>query len=247
MIKSLEYDGMELVALGALAESTSPMGALRLAEVFRDAGLTVSEATAGRFLYQLDQRGMTKAVGTRGRILTDIGRKHLAMVQLRQQVDIHSAQLAEAVTATDIENLIDMLYVQRAIESEGAREAALHASDAEIEELAAAANTHVRYVGEGGDALQASMNFHLLVARSAHNRVLFAVVSLLLEPANEPLEELLEQIAEKAGVRLPVALEHREIVDAIRRRDPAGAELVMRDHFATLIQLATDFREKFDH
>lgn len=85
------------------------------------------------------------------------------------------------------------------------------------------------------------MDFHLLVAQAAHNRLLFAVVSLLLEPANDPLESLLDSIAADAGVVLATALDHREVVEAIQRRDPHAAERLMRQHLDTLIQLATDF------
>lgn len=84
---------MELTALLLLEGAHEPVGSARLAEAFRQSGIPVASATAGRYLRQLDERGLTRPKGTKlGRIITDAGRQRLRQLSLRQRQDEHGAR-----------------------------------------------------------------------------------------------------------------------------------------------------------
>ena len=71
-------EALELVALSVLADAQGPVGSMRLAEAFQEAGHGLSQATAGRFLRQLDLLGLTRGDGgKRGRTITKDGMARL--------------------------------------------------------------------------------------------------------------------------------------------------------------------------
>lgn len=234
---------MELAALGLLDSATEPVGSARLAEALRQAGIVVAEATAGRYLRQLDERGLTRALGVKlGRVITPAGRERLAELRHLRRQDEYGARMLRAVAATEIDDLMDLLYVRRAVEAEAARLAARRATDAELARIDEASSHHVRDVRGGHDTVEPSMNFHRLIAEASHNRMLQAVALLLLDPANEPLEKVLGQIALDSGETLDQATDHLTLASALRSRAPEAAEAAMRAHIDKLIQAVEDYR-----
>lgn len=239
---------MELVALLLLDRSPQPVGAARLAAAWHQAGLSGAEATAGRYLRQLDHRGLTTVHrATKGRVLTEAGQAHLLQLLKRQRQDEHGAQLWHAVNATEIADLIDLLHLRRMVETEVARMAAGRATDDELAQLAEVAADQVGAACHGRETTAGSMNFHRLVAEASHNRILIAVAQLLLDPANDPLEKALEYIALDAGTTLDQVSDHVELAAALQRRDPDEAEQIMRRHMDKLIQAVESYRDHGPH
>src|SRR5699024_9390781 len=122
-----------------------------------------------------------------------------------------------------LSDLMDLLRMRRLVEVEAARMAAIRATPDDIVRLTVAANHH------GGDDLPRdttapSMDFHRLIARSSHNRIVGAVALLLLDPSNDPLEKLLELISYETGATLEQLGDHGALVEAIRehRADDAA-------------------------
>ena len=236
---------MELAALAALDDAGEPVGSARLADALRQAGIGVAEATAGRYLRQLDERGLTRSLGVKaGRFITDAGRARLAELRHLRRQDEHGARMLDAVAATEIDELVDLLYVRRAVEVEAARIAANRATEEELAQLAALSRRHVHDVGIGQDTVEPSMHFHRLVAEASHNRMLIAVALLLLDPANEPLEKLLGRIALDAGTTLDQAHDHITLAEALTARDASAAETAMRAHMDKLIDAVEDYRQR---
>lgn len=234
-------DRMQLIALEVLAESAGPSGALSLASAFRNAGIDVAEATAGRYLRQLDELGFTHSLGKRGRILTEEGEKRLSDLKLSDSLAAHGARLTAAVGSNDIDQLVDLLHVRRAVEVEAAGLAAMRATPDEIERLAVAATTHIDCV-EQSNRVELSHNFHALVSIYSHNQMLSAMTAMLLDPKHDPLAKLLDRIADDAGTALSMALDHEQIVQAVRERDAAKAEQLMRTHLDKLIAVVVSYR-----
>ncbi|MBX6341399.1 MAG: FCD domain-containing protein, partial [Thermomicrobiaceae bacterium] len=234
---------MELAALMLLDRAEEPVGAARLAQALREAGIPVAEATAGRFLRYLDERGYTRVQSTtRGRLITEAGRQRLGQLRLLQRQDEQGAQVVRAARATAIDELIDLLYVRRVVETEAARIAASRASDEEIARIWDFTEAHVHEAGEHRDTLEPSLSFHRMVVDASHNRMLIAVARLLLEPANDPLEKLLGHISLDAGATFDLALDHRLVAEALRARDAAAAEAAMRQHMDKLVHEVEAYR-----
>lgn len=233
---------MQLIALQLLAKAESPSGALSLASAFRSAGIDVAEATAGRYLRQLDELGFTKSLGKRGRILTGEGERRLSDLLLSGNLAAHGARVTAAVGGDDINELIDLLHVRRAVEVEAAGLAAIRATADEIDRMAMAATTHIHCI-EQSNRLELSHNFHALVSAFSHNRMLAAMTGMLLDPQHDPLAKLLDRIAGDSGTALSMALDHESIVNAIRARNAATAEQLMRVHIDKLISIVVGYRD----
>lgn len=235
---------MELVALETLAEAEEPIGSARLMDAFRRAGIAVAEATAGRYLRQLDERGHTRSINTtKGRVITAAGEGRLRELRVLRRQGRHGARLLGALNATELDDLIDLLRVRRAVEVEAARLAATRASDDELARLEAFADEHVHEASTSHEIAEPSMSFHRMVAEASHNRMLIAVGLLLLDPANDPLEKVLEAIALDAGATLDHVSDHLRVAAALRARDAAAAEATMRAHLDKLIQTVETYRD----
>ncbi len=236
---------LELTALTLLAEADEPIGSARLAEALRQAGIPVAEATAGRYLRELDERGLTRALPAKlGRVITAAGRERLRELRLLQRQDEHGARVLRAVNTNEIDELIDLLYVRRAVEAEAARLAARRATGDELARIADLSARHVHDVGAGRDTVEPSMQFHRLVAEASHNRMLVAVALLLLDPAHDPLEKVLGRIALDTGVTLDHAADHVALAEALRARDATAAEAAMRAHMDKLIRTVEAYRDR---
>lgn len=234
---------MEIAALSFIASDDGPVGSLRLREALEAAGILVSEATVGRFLRSLDQRGYTESVrNTRGRVVTERGVIHLRDLLRRRHRASLSAELANAISADDVGALLDLLYVRRAIEPEAVRLAALNATDNELAELTEVAEQHIHAVGGGDDTVGVSKDFHDLVAAVSGNTILKAVMALLLASANDRLAELLDRITYDAGHALTFAYEHRRIGRLLRERRATDAATAMYAHIDDMIRAVEAFQ-----
>lgn len=235
---------MQLIALRVLADSGGPSGALSLAAAFRNAGIDVAEATAGRYLRQLDELGHTRSLGKRGRVLTRQGEDRLAELVQSGSLAAHGARVTAAAGGSTIDQLIDLLHVRRAVEIEAAGLAAQRATDAEIAVIVAAAAHHVDCVETSSRAVPApAHSFHELISRYSHNEMLAAMTMMLLDPRHDPLAKLLDRIADDTGTAMSMALDHPRIAEAIRERDAAEAEHAMRRHLDKLITIVRSYRD----
>ena len=242
MVVSNEDLSLELVALKLLESSDRPVGAARLALAWRSSGLNGAEATAGRFLRHLDEQGYTALSGTtRGRTLTEAGKSRLQSLDSRSRRQELEAQLRRALTATELSDLMDLLQMRRFVEVEAARSAAVRATDKEIAELVEAASNH-HHTHELTDTTAPSMEFHRLVARASHNRIVSAVAMILLDPANDLLERTLEHISFSSGATREQLDDHVHLAEAIRDRQPDMAALIMMQHMDRLISAVEAFR-----
>lgn len=233
---------MQLIALRLLAASDGPSGALSLAAAFRQAGIDVAEATAGRYLRQLDERGYTRSLGKRGRVLTPEGEDRLSALIRSSSLAGHGARVTAAVAGHSLQQLIDLLHVRRAVEIEAAGLAAQRATDEEIDALLAAGRRHVDCV-DTSESVPVAHGFHELVSRASHNEMLAVMTEMLLDPRHDPLAKLLDDIANDTGTTLSMALDHPRIAEAIRARDATAAEDAMRRHMDRILAVVCGYRD----
>jgi DNA-binding FadR family transcriptional regulator len=232
---------MELIALALLAEQSEPLGSPRLVTEFRAEGVDVAEATAGRFLRALDERGLTLRVDRQGRLITERGRQRLQHLQLVERLAERSSELVRILSASETEELIEILHLRRAVEGEAARLAALRATDEERQRMRWFATQHHDRVNAEEDGKPDALNFHLEVARAAHSPIVRATIELLIQPPSDPYMTILDIITIQAGAQYGFAHEHGAVADAILNRDGAAAELAMRQHVDALIEVVRRF------
>jgi GntR family L-lactate dehydrogenase operon transcriptional regulator len=196
----------------------------------------MSEATAGRLLRQFDLRGLTQALGSKGRVLTDEGRRHLAALEEAHRRSAHHNDLAHVISAQTAEDLLDVLHARRLIEAETARLAARHATAEELAELDRAVRRHIEVSRAGGASLENNVAIHRLIAQASRSRILQAIVALFLQDTQ--LHQAQNRIQRAVGGIAPE--DHQPILDGIRAGDPEAAATAMCAHIDRLIRGCED-------
>lgn len=230
-------EALQLIALSTLAEAGQPVGSMRLAEAFQQAGHDLAQATAGRFLRQMDVLGLTDGEGgKRGRVITEKGLARLEELRGKMTLRQNSSRLMDAATINDLSDLHELLLVRRAVESEGARLAAERASDAELAEIVKLAQSHVRDVrAHRVPDAETSQRFHRCIAEASHNPVLVSVALVLFEPANPMLLGVMENVSVSSSMVASYANEHLELAEALAARDATQSEELMYSHITHMI------------
>lgn len=120
-----------------------------------------------------------------------------------------------------VEELFDM---RLAIEPHAARLAAKHATADDLAGIDAALATMAEDHRDPAAAIEADIAFHLRIIQAAHNRFLLPVSSVVRTALSISVPKTFRQ---HGGMRHALAM-HGDIVEAIRRRDEAGAEAAAR-------------------
>jgi|GEM_PF-1134396 len=238
-------DEIQRATLTIVAESDTPVGSLRLAQGLADLGAEVAEATAGRYLNALEREGYIASDGPkRGRSITAKGRERLDDLDRRARLLERGRTIAKVSEVADIDDLIAVLEVRRALESEAASLAAQFSDDAQRHALAEAASDHVRVAQSGSlPSAEASSAFHLAIARASGNPVLSSVAQTLLDPANQRRLRSGEDVSVVQNVVAVQAREHLAIAEAISEGRAADAADLMRAHLDVYIEAARRFRD----
>ena len=130
-------------------------------------------------------------------------------------------------------------------ESEAAALAARDISDEMIDRL----EGYLEKMGDNGadaerEAELADRDFHLTIASASGNAAVRYVVEMLwrIRLESKPVRRVYDSVChDDADAR---EAEHREILDALRARDPAAARVAMREHFRRLIEAMLDVTEE---
>jgi GntR family transcriptional repressor for pyruvate dehydrogenase complex len=126
----------------------------------------------------------------------------------------------------------DLCAFRRLLEAETSACAAVHATDAEIAEIARWQETFEQAYAHGAPASGADDAFHAAIARASHNSVyatMLDAVSVLIANAR--------RLTEAVPWALPRAVEdHDRIVEAIRARNAEAAAESMRRHIDSAIE-----------
>lgn len=146
-------------------------------------------------------------------------------------------------SAKDIQ---EVLFMRETLEPLGARLAALHARPVDIdplEELIAAEEKAFREK-DLNRYIEVNDKFHLTVAHLSDNRLLEQAITNYLTLYDVFLA-LFDPIYELRDEEMQSMLEHRLLVDALRKRDEVAAEAAMRYHLSSSRKYASsDIVEK---
>jgi DNA-binding FadR family transcriptional regulator len=138
--------------------------------------------------------------------------------------------------ATDV-GPFELLEARHGFESEACALAAVRITDDQLDELERLAlEMEPGDARDFGRAEDADRRFHLLIAAASQNSVVLSTVAGLWEArARSPQYQLFADKAHAAGVG-PRIDEHREIIAALRTRQPETARRAMRQHLARVLE-----------
>lgn len=137
------------------------------------------------------------------------------------------------VVELSVDRLANLLHVREALEGMAARLACERLTDAQLDELEAMIEDHAKSIdvqdGTGYYQQSGDFDFHFRIAKASGNDLLISMVC-------GDLYDLLRVYRYKSSTmkgRANAALkEHRDIVVALRARDPEAAERSMRTHIS---------------
>ena len=151
-----------------------------------------------------------------------------------------SRPLLWAITGTDRSELRDIVEARRLLEEDIAALAAERATDEEVQLIGDAVEQFRANAKVPALALDADMNFHLAVARAAHNDILRNAVQLL---RNLMKHWLLLKLQLPRAAQM-VLQQHEAIFAAIRYRDAGLARERMSQHLSQAGRLLVEVVDK---
>ncbi|MBN1834368.1 MAG: FadR family transcriptional regulator [Spirochaetales bacterium] len=122
-------------------------------------------------------------------------------------------------------SLKDLMVVRYAIETEIARQAALHAEAEEIETLRGLLEQSARELEDKPAYIATDLDYHLHMSYATHNILLITILEALLIPLRRSLTAMgsVQDNAQSYG-------EHRDIFRCLEARDGDGAKGMMAKH-----------------
>ncbi|MGZ4820151.1 MAG: FadR/GntR family transcriptional regulator [Terriglobales bacterium] len=124
----------------------------------------------------------------------------------------------------------ELLDVRKMIEPPLARRAAEHATPDEVSEMENILRRQQEKMAAGELAIEEDNDFHYAIALAADNSVVLKVLDVLMDLLRDTRERSLQ--VEGRPERSMAG--HREILEAIQRKDPAGAEAAMCRHIESV-------------
>jgi DNA-binding FadR family transcriptional regulator len=185
--------------------------------------------------------------------------------ELAQKFEVSRPTVREAIIALELDGLVDvrlgsgvyvvnqqppagkegvkdigpfeLLEARRAIEGEACALAALRIDDAQIAQLSALI-VEMRDDNQQNQILmseEADRRFHELIAASTQNSAIIAAVQLLWDARERSPQSLrLDDKGRERGL-VPSIEEHKQILRALKRRDPEAARAAMHKHLSRVI------------
>jgi DNA-binding FadR family transcriptional regulator len=126
--------------------------------------------------------------------------------------------------------LREIFEARRIIEPEIAALAAERATSSQVEELEAILEDQERQIAEGKTGVEADTAFHSTLAQATRNKVFLRLNDGMVDSLREARERSLQTDGRPARSLAG----HREILEAIRTRDPAKARRVMLKHLEAI-------------
>jgi len=135
------------------------------------------------------------------------------------------------VTVLDV---LAMLELRISMEAEAAALAAQRRSEEHVARLARALGDMQRSVARGGPAVDADVQFHLVIAQATGNRYFVEILTQLGNTIIPRARVNMPQLAhdDPAAYLERVNREHEDIFNAILRQDPEAARAAMRTHLS---------------
>ncbi|MFD4986227.1 FCD domain-containing protein [Streptomyces sp. NPDC058374] len=225
-----DREGAMLALLQLMSASSGPLGTRNAQRELAERGRELSESSVSRLLREMDDRGWTTPVGSKGRVLAGEGRRRAAEAVLSHRA---SDSLQHAVR--DTKDLLDLLRARSAVESAVAGDAARSPDADRLRRLRELCDQHTHAVGSAPMIEQPGLQFHRCVVEMSTNRMLKVAAGMMLAPHLDRVEAVLDTVLATRRDEEKVVAEHQAVLDGIARQDPMGAEEAMKAHFDAMI------------
>lgn len=225
-------DDLDYNILKILGERKAPVGSGTLQIELRRRGFRLSAPTVGRRLRELEVDGHLTKVGVQGRALTGPGRAHLAELGRRVMLQTSSEALHHLVESGGKDEILDLLEARRILEREIIHLAVQRARERDLARLEQILRKQEQQVARGELGVAEDVEFHDALADIGGNTVLRSLLSVLRRQGQYTY--IITYIRTRVGGRL--AVDHVEILEAMRGRDLDRAQRAVDDHLRKLMR-----------
>lgn len=140
------------------------------------------------------------------------------------------------VLTSQREAIAELFEARQLLEPAIAALAARRASPDEVHEMERILAEQAKELAAGRTGLGQDGQFHAAIASAAHNQAITRIVHAIMDLLTQSREESLNT----PGRPERSHQDHRRVLDAIRRRDAAGAEQTMREHVTAVQSMVLD-------
>ncbi len=204
------------------ADASSSTISARLFQSLREA-IVAGDLPAGS---KISEPELARSYGiSRGSLREAIARLEACGLVVRR------ANVGARVVSLSSAQLLEIFHVREALEGMAARLAAEHMTESEVAELKALLSQHGQQIADDADQAyfqrQGDLDFHYRIVKGSHNS---RIVALLCDDLYHLVRLYRYQFGMRSKRGPRAFVEHGHIVDAIERRDPEMAEMMMRAH-----------------
>ena len=174
-------------------------------------------------------REAVRIVSTKG--LVEVVQGSGMRVTPRQRWNIIDPELI-SIIGEDLVSIVHLMELRLALEPNVAAQAAIRASDEQIEELANLVEESAAHLEDAAGIVARDMDFHSVVTEATDN----PLYSILLGSVASLQVELRRKLVVTKSGRDHGIEYHRRIVEAIRARSPERAREAMADHLKSVAE-----------
>ena len=214
--------------LQLLETSSYPLGATQLSEK-----TGIPSATIGRVLARLEKENKVEKVGNRGRRLTPSGEHYLHTATIHNTKMSVADKLISLMHDNTIERMYEVQLTRRLLEAHTVELAARNATPEDVQTLEDILFDYTYEVRHGNPHSETDAQLHLHIAKMSGNATIHQILLLLLNTDSRYYGQLSALLQQTTGERIE---QHRNIVDAIRDRNPERAVLAMTWHLDTILR-----------
>jgi len=222
----------ERTVLETVRDSPIPVGSWNMVDLLSRKGIEVSASTAGRMLNRLEKRGyLSKDNVNQGRRITAKGTAKLERIRQERSLAPLSRRLGEAINTNVLSRYLQVLEARKVIEGASVRLAAKNITAAELQKLKRIVAGRELSYRRGDTVMPHDLAFHSLIAEASRNEVLSLLYQTVAAQGQQSprFEYIRKQVG---GTHMD---SHREIYDALRKRNAALAERLILRHLDILI------------
>lgn len=208
--------------------SPIPLGATQLSEK-----TGIPPATVGRMLAKLEKEGRLEKVSNRGRQLTEAGEHYLESTTLHKSKMNVADKLILLIRDNNLERMLEIQQTRRLLESYTVEIAARNATAEDVQVLEDILLDYIYESKHGNPHSETDVRLHLHIAKMSGNATIHQILMLILQSDNRYYSQLLAAMRQSIDERIK---QHRDIVEAIKARNPEEAVAAMTRHLDTLFQ-----------